>query len=209
MGRYARAEMVENQARLLQRNAVYKRFGYDVQSSIHFILSRLHPVEGRILEIGTGKGRFLTALARHADDITSIDVDAAEQRAAKLSVAQEGLTPRVRFLRGDAMSMKWKRPAFDLTVSMNALHHIPDQALAVKEMLRVTRPTGRIMISDFDEEGFEIIERIHESEGRVHTRLPYRWDNLADIFREHGWSSSERAGHHQTLIMAHGPDARR
>jgi hypothetical protein len=56
--RFSRKELIDNHACLVERNAFYRQYGYDVEKNAAFALSKALPLTGRILEIGTGKGRF-------------------------------------------------------------------------------------------------------------------------------------------------------
>ena len=202
---FSRQQILDNHAKLLERNAVYKRFGYDVTTSIDFVLSQIGSIRGRVLEIGTGKGRFTVALAARADHITTVDIDASEQRYAKLNAAYRKHTGTIRYRQQDARALIWKRPTFDVVVSMNTLHHIPEVPRAVQEILRVIRADGKIILSDFNEAGFRIMDRIHQSEGRTHDRLSVDWDEIADLFSRAGWRPQCFEGHHQQLLLAMGP----
>ena len=44
-----------------ERQALFRRFGYDSAASLKFILAKALPLPGQVLEIGTGKGGFLAA----------------------------------------------------------------------------------------------------------------------------------------------------
>jgi len=58
------AEAIRNHRAMKQRDALFRRFGYDSRASLKFILAKVLPLPGRVLEIGTGKGRFLAAMAK-------------------------------------------------------------------------------------------------------------------------------------------------
>jgi ubiquinone/menaquinone biosynthesis C-methylase UbiE len=204
---FSQKQILDNHAKLLARNAVYKHFGYDVTASIGFILSHIGSIRGRVLEIGTGKGRFTVALAALADHITTVDIDSSEQRYAKLNVAYQKQTGTIRYRQQDARALTWKRPTFDVVVSMNTLHHIPDVPRAIKEILRVAHADGKIILSDFNEAGFRIMDRIHKSEGHTHDRLSFDWDEIADLFSKAGWRPQCFEGHHQQLLLAMRPNS--
>ena len=58
------SEARANHARLEERNAVHRRFGFDPDASVRFVLEQALPLRGRVLDIGTGKGRFVIPMAR-------------------------------------------------------------------------------------------------------------------------------------------------
>ena len=56
--------------------------------------------------------------------------------------------PNVSFVEGDATSLPFELGAFDLAGSLRTLHHIARPELAVAELVRVTRPGGRVLVID-------------------------------------------------------------
>ena len=54
----------------------------------------------------------------------------------------------VEFVEGDATKLPFELGAFDLSGSLRALHHIARPELAVAELMRVTRPGGRVLVVD-------------------------------------------------------------
>ncbi|MBN1268862.1 MAG: class I SAM-dependent methyltransferase [Kiritimatiellae bacterium] len=184
--RFSRQELLENRARLTGRTAVYRRYGYDSARSIRFVLSRALPLPGRVLEIGTGKGRFLVQLLQSVPRVTTIDLKAEEQRLARMNVAFEKPRGRARFVVADAADLPWRNGAFDSVVSMNALHHVKEIPRVLDEILRVVRPGGKIVLADFNERGFEIFEKIHADEGGSHERFGYNPGGVARHLRARG-----------------------
>jgi ubiquinone/menaquinone biosynthesis C-methylase UbiE len=101
-----------NDRAMRQHEALFRHFGYDSAASLKFILAQALPLPGHVLEIGTGKGRFLAAMTSHAERITTLDMDAAQQRAAKLHVRQTRAGSRIRFIAHDAEHLPWPDAQF-------------------------------------------------------------------------------------------------
>lgn len=200
--KYPHRLLAENHADIQERNKVFKRFGYDIEGSMHYILSRALPLRGRILEIGTGKGRFLCALARKAKHVTTVDIDPVEQRCARMNTAWEGIGPKIRFVVQDAGHLKFRSGSFDTVVSVNALHHMRNPLAAVREMVRVMKPGGKIVISDLDRSGFRIFNRIHGAEGRAHPRGRSQFGDIAGFLRALGMRIRRHRGKHQEVLIA-------
>lgn len=192
----------ENHARFLERMALHKRFGFDVHAGITWMLSRILPLQEPVLEIGTGSGRFLTALAGELTYVTTVDISPEEQQIARLNVAYEQLSSKVRFVIADATALPWQAGQFKTAVSMIAMHHIEKPLRAVAEMERVVGPEGKIVVADFDESGFEIMDRIHASEGRVHPRSAFTFREFEQYLSERGWSVSLSKGSNLELLIA-------
>ena len=172
-------ETLANRREILKREARLRRFGYDSPAAIRFVLVQALPLGGKVLEVGTGKGRFLIRLARHAGTITTVDIAAGEQRCARLNARYGGLEGKIRFVVRDAARLPWRAGTFDAAVTMNAMHHIAHFKQVLKEMLRVVKPGGKIVLADFSPRGFQIIAREHRAEGKTHPHEHYDFRELA------------------------------
>jgi ubiquinone/menaquinone biosynthesis C-methylase UbiE len=200
--RISRTEAIDNHSCLVARNAVYLRYGWDVEQSISFVLSKALPLPGHVLEIGTGKGRFLAALLQHAPRVTTIDLDPAEQRVARSNIAYERPPGRVTFRIADAGNLPWKAGTFDAVVSMNALHHIRDLPRVVDEAIRVASLSGKVVLADFNTNRFSIMQKILLDEGRIHERFRHRFRDLVARFAARGWTVVVSSVHCQNVLVA-------
>jgi ubiquinone/menaquinone biosynthesis C-methylase UbiE len=200
--RMTRQEVIDNHSRLAARNELYCRYGYDVERELQFVLGAARPLAGRILEIGTGQGRFLVTLLGCAARVTTVDIDPDGQRIARLNVAWahlRGHDPdskrirscppgRAQFVAADAARLPWKDRAFDYVVSVYTLHHMTDIPGVLREIVRVIRPTGKIVLADFNTRGLAVLQRVHRLEGRDHECVKYRFDDLVSRLAALGWS---------------------
>jgi len=200
--RFTRREVAENHWKLEERNRYHRRFGYDVGKGIAFVLSKCLPLRGRVLEIGTGQGRFAMALGPRVRHFESIDADPAVLRIAALNLAWRKLTGRVRLYLADAERLPWLPGTCDAVVTMNAMHHMRAPVRVVAEMLRVVKPGGRIVIADFSPAGFRIMGRIHASEGRVHPGGRCRMDGLRRRLTASGRRARLFRGTSQDVLVA-------
>jgi ubiquinone/menaquinone biosynthesis C-methylase UbiE len=198
-----------NQQAMQQREALFRRFGYDSAASLEFVLAHALPLPGHVLEIGTGKGRFLAALAQHAERVTTLDVDAAQQRAARLHVRQTHAGRRIRFVVGDAGHLPWPDASFDTVASLNTFHHLAHPLRVFQEMLRVLKPGGKLVLGDFSPRGFQIFDRIHRAEGGTHPRLKNGLADFAQHLRRRGWKTKRSKGCNQELLVANAPTSQR
>jgi ubiquinone/menaquinone biosynthesis C-methylase UbiE len=99
----------------------------------------------RALDSGTGSGALAFALAPHVREVVGVDLvpellEQARKRAERF--------PNVSFVEGDATKLPFRYGSFDLAGSLRTLHHIPRPELAVAELVRVTRPGGRLLVVD-------------------------------------------------------------
>jgi len=198
----SKKEVLEHQRREMERDEIYRSHGFIHATGISFILQKALPLEGRVLEIGTGKGRFLAELLKYLPSVTTLDISEEEQRLARLNLAWLRPMGKARFLLGDVTRLPWKRATFDAVVSVNALHHFRAMKRALAEMVRVTRRGGKMVLADFDESGFDVLERIHHSEGRVHERHTYSMDDVAAQLSAWGWNILRENGAGQEVLIA-------
>jgi ubiquinone/menaquinone biosynthesis C-methylase UbiE len=153
---------------------------------VRWIVDQLGPVSGRVLDVGTGQGLCAIEFARRGAEVTSVDVDEAEQRVGRDNAALEGVASRVRFLAADARRLAFSDGTFDIVASLDALHHLSDGPAVFAEMRRLVKPDGRILLAELTAEGLAIINRVHASEGRVHPVGPVTVGAAVAWFAGHG-----------------------
>jgi len=178
-------EVLANHKRLLERHAHLRRFGCDLRAGIAFVLAQALPLESPVLEVGTGKGRFLVRLAKHVRDITTVDISAEEQKSARLNARFHKVEDRIKFVLQNATHLPWPDRSFGAVVTMNAMHHIREFEPVLEEMLRVVKPGGKLVLADFSPRSFQSIVRAHRAEGKIHPRELHSFRELQDCLREH------------------------
>jgi ubiquinone/menaquinone biosynthesis C-methylase UbiE len=103
----------------------------------------------RVLDLGCGDGTTAVPLARRGAEVVGIDiaenlVEAGNRRAS------ESRLERLRFQQGDACELTDVNDcSFDLTLSMFGAMFAPCPFNVAKEMVRVTKPGGRIMMANW------------------------------------------------------------
>lgn len=101
-------------------------------------------LRGETLEIGVGSGLNLPYYASAVTRAVGIDLSSemlalAEQRAA-------GMPFPVTLLQGDAEALPFPDDSFDTVAISLALCTVPDPVMALREMARVCRPDGRVVM---------------------------------------------------------------
>ena len=103
----------------------------------------------KVLDLGCGDGTTAIPLAQLGAEVVGIDiarylVEAGTERAAKAGLS------RVKFQEGDACDLQGVADgSFDLTLSMFGAMFAPKPVEVAKEMVRVTKPGGRIVMGNW------------------------------------------------------------
>lgn len=104
-------------------------------------LAGLHGDE-TIADVGCGNGAYLAELARrgHAGPVLGADLSAGMLRAAGRRAPGAGLVV------ADAAGLPLPAGACDLALAMHMLYHVPDKEAVARELRRVTRPGGQVLV---------------------------------------------------------------
>lgn len=100
----------------------------------------------RVLDAGCGDGALACAAASRGAQVTGIDPDPSMLAAASSRAAQAGV--RATFLNGRVERLPFPNASFDVVVSVTVLCFVSDAAGAVREMVRVLRPGGRLVLGE-------------------------------------------------------------
>jgi ubiquinone/menaquinone biosynthesis C-methylase UbiE len=99
----------------------------------------------RVLEVGCGTGNISLELARRGAQVVGLDVSGPMLAVAQHKAHRQGLSlPLIRSLAG---YLPFPEAAFNGVISILTLDFIPDRPGAVREMVRVLRPGGFLMLA--------------------------------------------------------------
>ncbi|MFE6685678.1 class I SAM-dependent methyltransferase [Streptomyces sp. NPDC057743] len=121
---------------------------------LDWILERLAPAaDEQVLDVAAGAAHLGRALAPRVHHVSALDLTwEMLQQGQRLALAAD--LRNITFTLGNAAELPYLDGQFDLVVCRLALHQVADPAAMVREMVRVTRPGGRIglidMIADED-----------------------------------------------------------
>jgi ubiquinone/menaquinone biosynthesis C-methylase UbiE len=111
----------------------------------------------RVLDAGCGSGVVTRELARRVGPtgrVVGVDPGAGFLAVARELAAREGLADRTEFREGRVEALPFPDRSFDVVLAVTVLSHVPGGAEALPELIRVTRPGGRVGIFDIDTDGF-------------------------------------------------------
>ena len=196
-------KLIENHKRYLERVNFYKSFGYDVEKERKFILGKAYPLFGDILEVGTGKGYFTVELAKEEYKFVSIDVSDEEQEFARLNIKYFGFEKFVDFRIENAESLSFGDSSFDIIFSINTIHHLANPVKVIDELIRIVTFEGKIILSDFTEDGLEIIDKIHVTEGRRHEAGQTKLPEIGNYLESKGFKIQKHRSKFQEILIAY------
>jgi ubiquinone/menaquinone biosynthesis C-methylase UbiE len=99
-----------------------------------------------LLDVGCGTGVLLHQLAALHSPTQLTGVDPVPEM---LAVARRRLPAAIQLYQGWAERLPFQREQFDAVVSCNVFHYIREPAKALREMGRVLRPGGQLVITDW------------------------------------------------------------
>src|SRR5436309_5413353 len=105
---------------------------------------------GMILDVGTRVGLIALKILWHNENFYAIGMDRSGtmvERARETAIAW-GLGERAFFQVGDARRMRFKTAYFDLVISDSTLHCFDDPVSMLREISRVLKPKGALLIRD-------------------------------------------------------------
>ena len=123
----------------------------DVNSAFLNEVSHIIRGDEVILDVGAGSGYFSLAIAERLTRGKVICLDLSEEMLHRLeSVAdKKGLSDRIQILKGEASSIKLSDGSVDLAVSNGVFHELSEPASCLREMVRVLKPDGWVIVTDF------------------------------------------------------------
>jgi ubiquinone/menaquinone biosynthesis C-methylase UbiE len=135
------------------------------------------------LDIATGTGHTALALAPHVRSVIGTDLTPEMLAQAEQLRLQRGVT-NVEVRVADVHALPFADGAFHLVTCRRAAHHFSAIATALREMHRVLRPSGRLLIDDrsvpeddFVDRTMNELDRLHDA-SHVRQYRPSEWQRL-------------------------------
>ena len=140
--------MNPNQA--LWEKGDFTRIAASMRDSGEELVSRLGITKGlKVLDLGCGDGTTAVPAARLGADVLGVDIASNLVEAGNRRAREEGLA-NLSFQQGDASELhELDDKTFDLVVSIFGAMFAPRPSDVAKEMVRVTRPGGRIVMGNW------------------------------------------------------------
>jgi ubiquinone/menaquinone biosynthesis C-methylase UbiE len=109
-------------------------------SAFEAVLPERRPLAG--LDVGSGTGRFTPALARAFGPVTGVEPSVRMREIAQAQTQYPG----VQYLAGSAENVPVRSASADYALMFLSWHHVQDKPQAARELARVLRPGGRLLL---------------------------------------------------------------
>ncbi len=134
-----------------------------------FAQQTLHlcPEQGMILDLGTGTARIPILIAQQRSQLNIIGIDLSENmlKIGTENVSRAGLADQIKLEKVDAKNLSYSDNKFDGIISNSIIHHLPEPIHCLKEIKRVLKPNGGILLRDL-----------------LRPENPVIWDNLVEQY---------------------------
>ena len=182
--------MAPQRNELLRSNPI---LDYEQAVRSRTVLSMLKAQPGEtILDVGCGNARDIVPILDAKARIIGIDVSEEMIRQGKIDLARAGF-PDVELKVGDATQLKLSSESFDGVLCSEVIEHIPDAAKAIREIHRVLKPGGRLVLSTPNRAswyGFDRYVLWTKMLGMTWNHPFDHWrtmDEVCQLLREHGF----------------------
>jgi demethylmenaquinone methyltransferase/2-methoxy-6-polyprenyl-1,4-benzoquinol methylase len=147
-------------------------FGIDQRWRKKAVRALALPRGARVLDLATGTADLALRIARTHPDahVVGLDPSRGMLDVGQAKVAAANLSERIELIEGDAEKLPFEDDSFDGVTIAFGIRNVPNRGAALREMARVTKSGGRVVILELSEPTggiFGPLARFH-----IHTVVP-------------------------------------
>jgi len=175
---------------------LFSRVGY---SSLETLMEQADlPTSGRVLDAGGGTGRVANAIRQHAREVVIAD--------PSLGMLRQADRTRLRLACSNSEALPFPNNFFERIIMVDALHHVIHHGQTAREMYRVLKPGGLLVIEEPDIRSF-YVKLIAVAEKmllmRSHFLAP---DKIVNLFSYDSASASIYTAEHNAWVVIQKPE---
>lgn len=140
-----------------------------------------------VLECACGTGMISKYIGRKCKYLTATDYSSGMLKQAKKKC---GSLPNVRFRKANIMNLKYKDNSFDKVVAGNVIHLLDNPHVAIKELERVCKKGGKIIIPTYINDEDSLFIKLIGKAGAGFKRQ-YSYKTYQKFFKEQGYDNVE------------------
>ncbi len=151
MKRILETEAMDNLQETLELDKMSQKYIYILNEAMARSALKMGVAKGRVLEIGVGPARIAAKLIGYNPQFSVIGIDLSTNmlNIAKKNIKDANIEEnKITLIKANAKKLPFKEASFDLVISQNMLHHLPEPISMLSEIKRVVKNTGAVLIRD-------------------------------------------------------------
>ncbi len=146
---------------LSDSDRLLQSWGYDLVGEYATIAGLIPVSNDPVIELATGTGRMCAVLSFMfpvivSGDISLIDLPKTQKRLPRQH------TDRLSFIQMDMEHLPFRTNSIQTIVCMNTIHEVASPMHCLQEMIRALHPEGRLIVGDFNQTGFDQMQKVHQ-----------------------------------------------
>ncbi len=136
---------------------LWKRFTIDLSS-----VRKGH----RVLDIAGGTGdltKQFSKLVGKDGHVVLADINSSMLEVGRERLTNQGLTDNIEYVQANAESLPFDDNSFDVITIAFGLRNVTDKDKALRSMLRVLKPGGRLLVLEFSKPGNPLLEKVYDT----------------------------------------------
>lgn len=167
-----------------ESDMLLETWGYNLLSEYYTMIKEANFNGGFLLDVATGTGRAVSILTRMNYEVTTADLDFSKKPEVERRVNPE-LLKRLKFQQFNLESIPYPDNSVNNIVCINTLHELEKPDVCLEEIIRVHSKNGKMLIADFNQTGFDIMDRLHSVRyNRLHSRGTITLSEIKSVLLE-------------------------
>lgn len=167
-----------------ESDILLETWGYSLLVEYYTMIKEANFNDGFLLDIATGTGRAVSILSRMKYEVTTADLDFSKKPEVEQRINAE-LLKQLKFQQFNLESIPYYDNSVDNIACINTLHELEKPDVCLKEIIRVHSKNGKMLIADFNQTGFDIMDRLHSVRyNRLHSRGTITLSEIKSVLLE-------------------------